>query len=195
VTDAPTLDVVVAVLAGLVNKTLVAELRSLGVVAAGFSGADGETLWGEFHPPIAGTDFGYVGRVAFSQGTLVDAVLGAGMLPLIASVAVGREGLLLNVNADAAAAALAVGLGARRLVFLTDVEGVLGADGALLPTLDAAGARELLRSPVVSGGMRPKLKACVEALAAGIREVVIAGPSRHVTVLSDGRGGTSLVAA
>ena len=195
VTDAPTLDVVVSVLAGLVNKTLVAELRGRGVVAAGLSGADGETLWAEFHPAVDGIDVGYVGRVVFSRRELVDAVLESGMLPLVASVAVGREGMLLNVNADAAAAAIASGLRASRLVFLTDVEGVLDGFGDVLTRLDATTARALLASPAVSGGMKPKLAACMQALTAGVGEVVIAGPSRHATVLADGVGGTHLVAA
>jgi acetylglutamate kinase len=195
VTDAPTLDVVVSVLAGLVNKQLVAELRARGVVAAGLSGADGETLWAEFHPAVGGVDVGYVGRVVFSRRELIDAVFESGMLPLVASLAVAREGMLLNVNADAAAAALAAGLSASRLVFLTDVEGVLDGDGAVVNRLDDAGARRLLRSTAVSGGMKPKLGACVQALAAGVPEIVIAGPSRHATVLADGNGGTHLVAA
>lgn len=195
VTDAPTLEVVVAVLAGVVNKSLVAELRSVGVISAGISGADGETLWAEFHPPVAGVEFGYVGRVVFSNKALVNAVLAAGMLPLVASVAIGREGMLLNVNADAAAAAIAVGLRAKRLVFFTDVAGLLDEGGRVVTSLDARGARALLSTPAVSGGMRPKLTACVEALTAGVPEVVIAGPDRHATVLVDGRGGTSLVAA
>ncbi|HKC24588.1 MAG TPA: acetylglutamate kinase, partial [Thermoanaerobaculia bacterium] len=152
VTDAPTLDIVVSVLAGLVNKTLVAELRGRGVVAAGLSGADGETLWAEFHPAVDGIDVGYVGRVVFSRRELVDAVLESGMLPLVASVAVGREGMLLNVNADAAAAAIATGLRASRLVFLTDVEGVLDGGGDVVTCLDAPTARALLASAAVSGG-------------------------------------------
>ena len=195
VTDAPTLDVVVSILAGLVNKTLVAELRAKGVVAAGLSGADGETLWAEFHPAVEGVDVGYVGRVVFSRPELITAVLDSGMLPLVASVAVGREGMLLNVNADAAAAALAAGLHAERLVYFTDVEGVRGDGGAVVDQLDEKAARALLASSVVSGGMKPKLASCVQALSAGVAEVVIAGPSRHATVLSDGKGGTHLVAA
>jgi len=195
VTDAQTLDVVVAVLGGLVNKTLVAELRARGVKAAGFSGADGETLFAEYHPRLQGVDLGLVGSVAWADPTLVRAVMSVGMLPLVASVAIGREGTLLNVNADAAAAAMAVALKAHRLVFLTDVEGVMDASGSLVPRIEAQTARELLESGAVTGGMRPKLLACLEALKAGVNEVLIAGPSRHATALVDGRGGTSLVAA
>lgn len=193
VTDGKTLDVVIAVLSGTVNKSLVGQLEERGVRSAGFSGADGDTLWAEYHPPVDGVDLGYVGRVTRCRTTLVEAVLGAGFLPVIASVAMGREGVLLNVNADTAASALASALKASRLVFLTDVEGVRDADGAVVPRLDPASARALLASPAVSGGMRPKLQACLDALGAGVGEVVIAGPTRHATVLSDGKGGTRLV--
>ena len=195
VTDAETLDVVVSILSGLVNKTLVAELRGRGIRAAGLSGADGDTLWAEFHEAIEGVDLGFVGRVVRCDPTLLSAVLAAGFLPLVASVALGREGTLLNVNADSAASALAGALGAKRLVFLTDVEGVKGADGAVIGRIDARAARTLLASPAVTGGMKPKLRAAVEALEAGVSEVVIAGPSMHRSALLEGKGGTHLVAA
>lgn len=195
VTDAATLDVVVAVLAGLVGKSIVAELRGRGVGAAGISGADGGTLVAEPHPRLGGVDLGLVGRVVEARGDLVEAVLAAGLLPAVASVAAGRAGGLLNVNADAAAAALAAALGARRLVFLTDVEGLLDASGNVVERIDPPRARALLGSEAVSGGMRPKLAACLDALAAGVGEVRIAGPARHEAVLEGGAGGTSLVAA
>ncbi|MBK9966191.1 MAG: acetylglutamate kinase [Holophagales bacterium] len=117
VTDAETLDVVVSILSGLVNKTLVAELRARGIRVSGLSGADGDTLWAEFHEAVEGVDLGFVGRVVRCDPTLLSAVLAAGFLPLVASVALGREGTLLNVNADSAASALAAALGAKRLVF------------------------------------------------------------------------------
>lgn len=195
VTDAETLDVVVSILSGLVNKTLVAELRARGIRVSGLSGADGDTLWAEFHEAVEGVDLGFVGRVVRCDPTLLSAVLGAGFLPLLASVALGREGTLLNVNADSAASALAAALGARRLVFLTDVEGVKGVDGAVIERLDARAARALLASPAVTGGMKPKLRAAVEALEAGVSEVIIAGPSMHRSALLEGKGGTHLVAA
>jgi acetylglutamate kinase len=194
VTDERTLDVVVAVLAGLVNKLLVVELRALGVRAAGCSGADADTLWAEFHPRQGGVDLGYVGQVTFSDPTLITAILGAGLLPVFASVAVGRDGTLLNVNADAAAAALAKSLHAARLVFFTDVEGVKDADGNVLPEITPERTRALLASPAVTGGMRPKLVACLDAVAGGVGEVLIAGPGRHSPALSIGQGGTRLAA-
>jgi len=195
VTDAGTLDVVVSILSGLVNKTLVAELRGRGILAAGLSGVDGDTLWAEFHEAVEGVDLGFVGRVVRCDPKLLAAVLGAGFLPLVASVALGREGTLLNVNADAAAAALAGALGAKRLVFLTDVEGVKDAGGAVIGRLDAREARALLDSPSVTGGMKPKLRAALDALDAGVEEVLVAGPSLHRAALLEGRGGTHLVAA
>ena len=194
VTDAETLDVVVSILSGLVNKTLVAELRARGIRVSGLSGADGDTLWAEFHEAVEGVDLGFVGRVVRCDPTLLSAVLAAGFLPLVASVALGREGTLLNVNADSAASALAGALGAKKLVFLTDVEGVRDADGNVLERLDARAARALLASPAVTGGMKPKLRAAVEALEAGVSEVIIAGPTMHRSALLEGKGGTHLVA-
>ncbi len=195
VTDADTLSVVVSVLAGGVNKSLVAKLRARGVLAAGFSGADGETLWAEYHSPVEGTDLGFVGQVVRCRPELVRGVLSTGFLPVIASLAMGRNGVLLNVNADTAAAALAVAFSATRLVYLTDVEGVRDGTGHIVETLGAAKARALLASPAVQGGMRPKLAACLFAIQSGVPEVLIAGPSRHEAVLFDGQGGTRLVAA
>jgi acetylglutamate kinase len=194
VTDDATLEVVVAALAGTVNTQLVAELLSRRVPAAGLSGVDAGTLLAERHPALDGVDLGHVGRVVHAHGAAVRALASAGLLPVVAALALGPAGPL-NVNADEAAAALAPAVGARRLVFLTDVEGLKDGEGRVLERVDAHGARALLASTAVQGGMRPKLRACLAALAAGVGEVVIAGPSRHASVLKDGRGGTCLVAA
>ena len=195
VTDAATLEVVTGVLAGTVNKTIVTELSVAGVAPAGISGADGGTIQAEIHPPIDGVDPGFVGKVATCDPALTLTLLGAGFLPVIASLASSAEGQLLNVNADSAAAAIAVALGATRLVFLTDVEGVIDGKGSILPSLGVAEAMSLLASSSVTGGMKPKLRACLDALAGGVDEVIIAGPSRHVAALAGGEGGTHLVAA
>lgn len=195
VTDAETLDVVVSVLSGLVNKRLVSDFRALGVRSAGISGADAETLWAEYVPRVNGVDYGFVGKVEWSDPGLVLALLAQGLLPVVASVASGRDGTLLNVNADVAAAALAEALGARRLVFLTDVEGILDEKGTVLRRVDAFGAKKLLESGVVNGGMKPKLSACLEAIENGVGEVLIAGPAKHRSALENGEGGTRLAAA
>lgn len=195
ITDAATLEVVISVLAGVVNKSLVAELHALGVGAAGICGADGDTLSAELHPPVQSIDFGYVGKVSSTNSTLVETIAATGFLPVVASVASGPNGTLLNVNADSAAAALAIAMRAARLVFLTDVEGLRNADGRLVEILTTRQAEEMLASPVVTGGMKPKLQASIGAIEGGVGEVVIAGPGRHADALRGGKGGTHLVAA
>jgi acetylglutamate kinase len=195
VTDGPTLEVVTGVLAGVVGKGLVSDLYARGVPAAGVSGVDGATLVAGTHPPVDGVDLGFVGTITSSAPRLLREILAAGLLPVVAPLALGGDGGLLNVNADDAAAALAVGLGAERLVFLTDVEGLLDAGGRIVRRLGRDEAARLLGTGVVRDGMRPKLAACLQALAGGVGEVVIAGPERHASALERGRGGTHLVAA
>ena len=182
VTDDETLDVVVSVLAGLVNKSLVAELTALGIPAAGISGIDGSTLVADFHPSIDGVDLGHVGKVMASDSTLLRAILSQGFLPVVSSVAQGPNGAILNVNADSAACAIAAALQARALQFITDVAGLLDANGAVVSKLTAEDVRAYLASDVVSGGMKPKLEAALGALHAGVRQISIGG-------------GTNLVAA
>ncbi|MGH9866878.1 MAG: acetylglutamate kinase [Candidatus Polarisedimenticolia bacterium] len=199
VTDAPTLDTVVAVLSGLVNSMLVAELAARGVEAFGFSGIDGRLL--EAAPmdpapePGGAVDFGHVGQIARANARPVRALIGAGYVPVIASLALGPGSRVLNVNADAAASAIAAALEARRLVFLTDVEGLLDPRGHRVRRLSAARARDLLQGAAVSGGMRPKLHACLDALESGVGQVLIAGPAAQQRALLRGQGGTRLVAA
>jgi acetylglutamate kinase len=182
VTDDETLDVVVSVLAGTVNKSLVAELTALGVKAAGISGSDAATLVAGRHPAIDGIDLGHVGKVASSDPTLIRAILRQGILPVVSSVAQGPKGALLNVNADSAACAIAAALRARSLQFITDVAGLLDANGTVVKRLTANDAHAFLASDIVSGGMKPKLEAALHALAAGVRTIHIGG-------------GTNLVAA
>ncbi|MFA6954236.1 MAG: acetylglutamate kinase [Thermoanaerobaculia bacterium] len=195
ITDDATLDVVVSVLGGTVNKLLVAELTVLGVPSAGISGPDAATLEAEPHPPIDGVELGHVGRVTSSNTTLIEAIASRGLLPVVASVALGPEATMLNVNADSAAAAIAVALGAKRLLFLTDVPGLLDDKGQVIETISADCAEQLLAHRVVSGGIVPKLRSCLEAIHGGVGEVVIAGPAGHENALNVGMGGTRLVAA
>jgi acetylglutamate kinase len=194
VTDARTLEVVVAVL-GAVNRGLVEELEDRGAAAAGLSGCDGTAVRAELHPLVSGVDLGHVGVVSEVDVRVFDAMRSAGLLPVLAPLAAGPGGAPLNVNADAVAAGVAAALGARRLIFLTDVEGVSDALGRRIEELDPSAAHRLLQSPAVSGGMRPKLAACLNAAAAGVREVVIAGPERQHEALAGGRGGTHVVPA
>jgi acetylglutamate kinase len=186
ITDDETLPIVVATLAGTVNKSIVAELSSLGALAAGIAGSDGGTLVADFHPPIDGVDLGHVGRITASHAALLQAMLASGFLPVVASIAQGPDASLLNVNADSAAAAIAVALGAKTLHFITDVAGLLDANGDVVPHLVQADAEKFLASEIVSGGMRPKLEAALAALRAGVTTIEIGQLAE---------GGTNLVAA
>ena len=180
ITDDATLDVVVSVLAGTVNKSIVAELTALGVRAAGISGSDAGTLVAEPHPPIDGVELGHVGRVTSANRTLIRAMLTYGIMPVVSSVAQGPGGTLLNVNADTAATAIAETLGARALHFITDVAGLLDADGNVVPTLTADQAQLYLASDIVSGGMKPKLEAALRALSRGVGSISIGGGTELV---------------
>jgi acetylglutamate kinase len=166
VTDPQSLDIVVAVLTGLINKRLVASITSLGGKAIGISGADGGMLQAKIMDP----ELGLVGRVVGVNREPIDALLKAQCIPVIAPVSVqlsessAKGATLLNVNADTAAGKIAAALGADRIVFLTDVEGVLDSSRRLIPRLTVRQARGLMRSNVVAGGMVPKLEACLTAL-------------------------------
>ena len=166
VTDPRSLEIVVAVLAGLINKTLVASILALGGQAVGLSGADG----GMLQARMADSELGLVGEVTAVDPGPIGAVLNFGSIPVVAPIAAhyqnGRpvDPPLLNVNADTAAGEIAAALGAERLVILTDVEGVLDSSRRLISRLTERQARGLMRSSVVAGGMVPKLEACVTAL-------------------------------
>ncbi|MEO8379252.1 MAG: acetylglutamate kinase [Acidobacteriota bacterium] len=197
ITDDATLEIVVSVLAGSVNKMLVSELTKLGVRAGGMSGCDGATLVAEQHPPIDGVDLGHVGQVTHANRGMIRALLTSGVMPVISSVAIGEDGALFNVNADTAAAAIAAALNANELRFLTDVEGLLDANGDVVPRLHAADVETFIES--VTGGMKPKLQAALNALRQGVAEVTIGAPTtgRRQTTLAQPptEGGTTLVAA
>lgn len=185
VTDAPTLDVATAVLAGLANKRLVAALRAAGVDAVGLSAADGGIADAVPHPDAA--RLGAVGAVAGVRAGLLAALVSEGRVPVLASIG-ACDGALLNLNADDLAASLAGALGAPAFVLLSDAPGVV-LDGAVAPELDADALDRALASGDVSGGMVAKLRAVRGALAAGARSAVIAawqGPGT-LPALLDGR--------
>ena len=169
VTDPAALEVAAAVLRGVVNSELVAGLRDLGVDAVGLSGVDGGLLIAERIP-----DLGLVASVVGLRRDLLDAILVGGQVPVVAPLARDEDGIVCNVNADDAAAGIAAGLGARQLVLLTDVDGVRDADGRRLDTLTVAEAEQLIETGVIAGGMVPKVRAALAALAWDGTEAIIA---------------------
>ena len=169
VTDQAALEVAAAVLRGVVNSELVAGLRDLGVDAVGLSGVDGGLLVSERVPGM-----GLVAHVVGLRRDLLDAILVGGQVPVVAPLARDEDGIVCNVNADDAAAGIAAGLGARQLVLLTDVDGVRDAAGNRLDSLTAGEAEVLIETGVIAGGMVPKIRAALAALAWDGSEAIIA---------------------
>lgn len=179
ITDQPTLDVVVSVLAGAVNTRLVAALTAAGVAAVGLTGADGSCGMAAAAPPHRTVDGALVdlGRVGIPAGAgdvrLLQTLVHERFVPVIASIGVDGQGALLNVNADTFAGYLAARLRARRLIIAGTTEGVLGSDGATLQLLDADLVAQLVADRTATAGMIAKLGACEHALAGGVDDVLI----------------------
>lgn len=176
-TDKETLEVVIAVLAGLVNKELVAAINYLGGKAIGLSGVDGALIQGK----IKSHDMGYTGEVVRVNPESVIAILSAGYMPVIAPSGLRLPGedndpvMLLNINGDVSASEIAVALKVDRLIFLTNVPGVQDSEGKLLPMLSPAEARSLIDSGVITGGMIPKVEGCLRALSSVTSTQIIDG--------------------
>ncbi|WP_456482357.1 acetylglutamate kinase [Methanopyrus sp.] len=178
VTDGETLRVVMMVLAGLVNKRLVAGLRSEGINALGLSGVDGGLLVVEKVSEVNGesVDLGYVGEVKRVNAELLGSLLDGGYVPVVAPLGVGEDGTVYNVNADTAAGAIAGAVRADRLVLLTDVPGVLedlNDPDTVIERVHPEEVEELERKGIITGGMVPKLEAAKTAVESGCREAVI----------------------
>ncbi len=196
VTDKVGLDVVTAVLAGLVNKDLVATLNALGGRAIGISGVDGSLLQGKIKNP----DLGYVGTLTNVNTGLLEVLLKAGYMPVVSSISInqsekpGKSPLLLNVNADTAAGEIAAAMRAEKLVFLTDIAGVCDKSGNVLAKLTVAEAEALTASGVASGGMIPKIRAGIRALDNGKTTRIIDGRQPHALLheLEAAEGGTTI---
>ncbi len=171
VTDAATRDVALAVLAGLVNKTMVARLIAKGVPATGISGIDGGMLRAERED----AGLGLVGRVSMVDSSLLEELLAALRVPVVAPAALDTDGTVLNVNGDTAAGAIAAAVAARLLAFVTNVPGVRGKDGRVIASLDRDRAKALVDDGTIEGGMLPKVEACLVAAQAGCRAAIVSG--------------------
>jgi len=181
ITDAPSLEVVEMVLGGQLNKELVRLVHTLGGVAVGITGKDGGLA--RARRVADKPQLGLVGELAAVNTQVIDALL-PDFIPVVAPLAIGEEGETLNVNADAFAGSVAAALGAEKLVLLTDVEGVLGEKGKLLPSITDSEARRLIAAGVISGGMIPKVENALAAVAGGVRKVhIIDGRLEHALLL------------
>jgi acetylglutamate kinase len=166
VTNDETIDAVLKVLAGSVNTQLVA---ALGAKAVGLTGIDAGLATAEQLDP----ELGFVGRVVSSDAGVLETLSKAGFIPVVACVAGGAGGQVYNVNGDSMAVAIAASWGADRLVFLTDVPGVMDAKKTIIPRLSVQDCQNLIDSGVASGGMQAKLNAATDAVAGGVQEVRI----------------------
>jgi len=195
-TDRPTLEVVVSVLAGLVNKELVAAIYSRGGKAVGISGVDSALL----ESKLREKELGYVGTVTTVNTGLIETLLNSGFIPVVAPISIHSLGksddepLILNVNGDTAAGEIAAAISAERLIFLTDVAGIYDEQDNLIPRLSPSDAEELLTSGVASGGMIPKLKACLIALSTTKMASIIGGKTPHALIneIEEGNVGTTI---
>ena len=191
ITDAPTLDVVVSVLAGTVNTRFVAALTTAGVRAVGLTGADGGCGRSDVAPPHHAVDGRVVdlGRVGIptrsADVSVVSTLTQAGFVPVVACIGLGSDGGLFNVNADTFAGHLAARLRARRLVIAGTTPGVLDNAGMTIPVVNTDGVSHLIGSGTATAGMVAKLRACTDALAGGVGDVLIV----------DGRDGAALASA
>ena len=182
ITDAETRDVALMVLSGIVNKTLVAAIVAAGSAAVGLCGADGMAFRAR-KKQNPDCDLGFVGEICYAEPRWIEAIWGAGGIPVLSSVALGSDGEYYNINADQMASACAVACHADSLIFLTDVPGVKDAAGAVIPWLTTKEVGTLVADAVVGGGMLPKLEACSQALNKGVGRVRIL-PAAQAEMLS-----------
>tara|TARA_Y100000815_G_scaffold190167_1_gene173570 strand:- start:19543 stop:20460 length:918 start_codon:yes stop_codon:yes gene_type:complete len=193
VTDRATVEIVEMVLAGSINKEIVAMINAAGEWAIGLCGKDGNMVFAEkarktMTDPDSNIerilDLGFVGEPVEVDRTLLDLLARSEMIPVIAPVAPGRDGHTYNINADTFAGAIAGSLAASRLLFLTDVPGVLDKNGELIKQLTISEAKALIKDGTISGGMIPKVETCIEALQRGVKGVVIVnGKVAHAVLL------------
>ena len=196
ITPPEQMEQVAAVLAGAINARLTGALLAEGVHAVGMTLAAGGLATARV-AVRAGADLGRVGQITGGRPDVVDALLDRGLIPVISSIAADARGELLNVNADDAAVAVAAAVGARALVFLTDVPGVRGADGRIIARMDRRTATHLIEAGVISGGMIPKVRGAIDAATRCGAPVVIAGwanPKALATLAAGGAEGTACTA-
>jgi acetylglutamate kinase len=199
ITDSKSLSVVTAVLAGLANKETTAALIDAGAKAAGVSGVDGGLIQGR----VRDLRLGYLGDVVKVNPQVLEALLDAGFIPVVAPVSLNSEDrklydpLLLNINGDTVAGEIAVAMRAEQLIFLTDVEGIRDSAGNVLSSIQPEAIASLLESGVAYGGMIPKLKACLRAAKAGTTCRIVDGREPHAVIeaIMERRNGSTITAA
>jgi len=172
------------VLSGRVNKELVGLLQANGGNALGLSGKDGGLIRARKLGPVGGVDLGLVGEVDTVDTSVVTMLLEKGYIPVISPIGMGEDGITFNINADNVASRVASALKAERMIFMTDVEGVMD-DGALVTSLTAAEALRLIDQGVISGGMVPKVEAMLHCLNNGVGSATIINGAEPHAIISE----------
>lgn len=187
VTDEETASVAEMVLSGSIGKSLVDNLEQVGIKAVGISGKDGRTFLCEKKKDEKGRDLGFVGEIRKVDTTLIDSLLKSNFVPVLSPVGVDSEGNTYNINADYAASAIAGALSAQKLIFLTDVEGILkdkDDPSTIIRTLTHSEALSYIRKGIIKGGMIPKVQCCLDGLEKGVESVhVLDGRLPHAILL------------
>ncbi|HNZ95400.1 MAG TPA: acetylglutamate kinase [Sphaerochaeta sp.] len=187
VTDEETASVAEMVLSGSIGKSLVDNLEQVGIKAVGISGKDGRTFLCEKKKDEKGRDLGFVGEIKKVDTTLVDSLLKSNFVPVLSPVGVDTEGNTYNINADYAASAIAGALSAQKLIFLTDVEGILkdkDDPSTIIRTLTHGEAVSYIEQGIIKGGMIPKVQCCLDGLEKGVESVhVLDGRLPHAILL------------
>jgi acetylglutamate kinase len=199
VTDAETIDVVQMVLCGKVNKSLCGLISSAGGKAIGLCGLDSKLLYAKKKLADDGADIGFVGEIKSVNPEPISDMLKDGYIPVVASVAGGKNDTVYNVNADAAASAVAAELHAEKLILMTDIRGLMrdvDDEGSLISKLNVSDVPKLKNDGIISGGMIPKIDCCVEAVRRGVNGAhIIDGRIKHsilIEMLSDAGIGTMI---
>ncbi len=199
VTTAENLKVAEMVLSGNLNKEIIAHLQTFGGKAVGLSGKDGNLIQADKKKHASGIDLGYVGTIRQINPELLHLLMREQFIPVVSPIGMGSNGETYNINADTVAAAIAVSLEARKVIFMTDVNGVLSDGKELISYLDTATAENLIANKVISGGMVPKIQAALDCVKANVRSAhIINGTDPHSVIaelFTDQGIGTQIVRA
>ena len=189
VTDSDTISIVEMVLSGQINKSLVSEINQVGGKAVGISGKDGNLIRATKYKVKSSEndnliDLGFVGIPTKIDPEVINSLMLNNMMPVIAPLALGEDGLTYNINADVAAGSISSAIKAKRLLMLTDVSGVLDKSGKLISNIDVKYAEKLIADRIVNGGMIPKLETCIKSVKNGTEAAVILdGRLSHSTLI------------
>ena len=186
VTDEETMEIVEMVLSGKVNKDIVTNIQTQGFDAVGISGKDGNILKAQ-KKLINGQDAGFIGEIVEVNTNLIKILIQNDFIPVIAPTAMGEDGNTYNINADYAASAIAGALEAEKLVFLTDIAGVLrniNDSNSIISSMTVSEAKKLIKEGIISGGMIPKVECCIEGVEKGVKTVhILDGRVEHSLLL------------